>query len=563
MQSAQKLTQQNQDAFSQFFDKYISSSNKLQIYSVRELAQKLAIQYFSAQLPPRYQTENNLRKKSRNIVYKQIETDAIEKAKAQYKAKKERKESQQRKLPPVPKKQNSQPRSLSVQPPIKCLSAQPKRSVPSTYFYYIGDGNNNELIKKLLDERQNWVQVKDVTLKNINFKWQETEKGYEYRTLAGNLKDSTPQMLNHFEFHIEISNKYYLAQNFKTYCEKNLLNAQDYIPISFAIECTNSNLKAGLFQFLTFYRSYCPQNQQQELDKTIKSYQFKYGTQVESKIDQYPTLFAGENLWIFKPSNMNQGRGIHVVRNLQEIIDIYNRYQNGYKEHLLEVKRNEQNEIVTKIIYINTLMTEQFVIQKYIEKPLLIKGRKFDIRTYVLITSNLGFFFFKEGQLRLATEIFDVKKQSNYVHLTNNAVQYTHPQYGKTEEGNQFNFDQASQYFKIDFRKEVIQKLKQISLLVFTSVKGKINKYKRKNCFEVFGMDFILDVDFKPWLIEVNTNPSLEVTSKLLGSLFPRLIDDAFKLTIDRQFHQQKSLSKYPFLNYSNDENLWEYICQL
>lgn len=37
-------------------------------------------------------------------------------------------------------------------------------------------------------------------------------------------------------------------------------------------------------------------------------------------------------------------------------------------------------------------------------------------------------------------------------------------------------------------------------------------------------MDFILDSDFKPWLIEVNTNPSLEVTSKLLGSLFPRLI---------------------------------------
>lgn len=60
--------------------------------------------------------------------------------------------------------------------------------------------------------------------------------------------------------------------------------------------------------------------------------------------------------------------------------------------------------------------------------------------------------------------------------------------------------------------------------MTFTSVKGKINKYRRKNCFEIYGMDFILDEDFKPWLIEVNTNPSLEVTSKLLGSLFPRLI---------------------------------------
>jgi hypothetical protein len=29
-------------------------------------------------------------------------------------------------------------------------------------------------------------------------------------------------MLNHFEFHHEITNKYYLAVNFKTYCDVNI-----------------------------------------------------------------------------------------------------------------------------------------------------------------------------------------------------------------------------------------------------------------------------------------------------------------------------------------------------
>ena len=41
----------------------------------------------------------------------------------------------------------------------------------------------------------------------------------------------------------------------------------------------------------------------------------------------------------------------------------------------------------------------------------------------------------------------------------------------------------------------------------------KINKYKRKNCFEIFGYDFIIDENFKVWLIEINTNPCIEESS--------------------------------------------------
>lgn len=49
-------------------------------------------------------------------------------------------------------------------------------------------------------------------------------------------------------------------------------------------------------------------------------------------------------------------------------------------------------------------------------------------------------------------------------------------------------------------------------------------------------MDFIIDEQYTPWLIEVNTNPSLEVTSKLLDQLFPRMVNDAFRITIDIVF---------------------------
>ena len=55
----------------------------------------------------------------------------------------------------------------------------------------------------------------------------------------------------------------------------------------------------------------------------------------------------------------------------------------------------------------------------------------------------------------------------------------------------------------------------------------------------MFGLDYILDADLTVWLIEANTNPCLEESSKLLEVLLPRMIDDMFKLTIDKIFVPQ------------------------
>jgi D-alanine-D-alanine ligase-like ATP-grasp enzyme len=65
---------------------------------------------------------------------------------------------------------------------------------------------------------------------------------------------------------------------------------------------------------------------------------------------------------------------------------------------------------------------------------------------------------------------------------------------------------------------------------------NKINPTQRKHCMEIFGYDFMIDENLKPWLIEVNTNPCLEETSSLLKEYLPRMLDDAFKLTIDLVF---------------------------
>ena len=56
------------------------------------------------------------------------------------------------------------------------------------------------------------------------------------------------------------------------------------------------------------------------------------------------------------------------------------------------------------------------------------------------------------------------------------------------------------------------------------AVKKKLNPNERRHCFEIFGYDFIIDANFQPWLIEVNTNPCLEESSPLLAMLIPRMV---------------------------------------
>jgi hypothetical protein len=74
-----------------------------------------------------------------------------------------------------------------------------------------------------------------------------------------------------------------------------------------------------------------------------------------------------------------------------------------------------------------------FVIQKYIERPLLICDRKFDFRVWVLLDQDHNLYFFKEGYIRTSASIFSIDSDhidNAAVHLTNNAVQKALDSYG-------------------------------------------------------------------------------------------------------------------------------------
>ena len=72
--------------------------------------------------------------------------------------------------------------------------------------------------------------------------------------------------------------------------------------------------------------------------------------------------------------------------------------------------------------------TQHCVVQRYISKPYLIEGLKFDLRIYVLVVSvdPLEVYIYKEGLGRFATEQYIMPNKDNMedvcMHLTNYAI---------------------------------------------------------------------------------------------------------------------------------------------
>jgi hypothetical protein len=95
------------------------------------------------------------------------------------------------------------------------------------------------------------------------------------------------------------------------------------------------------------------------------------------------------------------------------------------------------------------------------------------------------------------------------VHLTNNCLQKHGAQYGIHEEGNTLSFEQFKIYLNetyptINFDLNgIILRIKDLIIDSYLSIRKELNPNKRRNCFELLGFDFLIDEDFRTWLIEV------------------------------------------------------------
>lgn len=97
---------------------------------------------------------------------------------------------------------------------------------------------------------------------------------------------------------------------------------------------------------------------------------------------------------------------------------------------VMYVMHSNENVLFQSLLFPKqyTRVFNEITFFRYIENPLLIGGKKFDLRLYVLVTSfrPLKAYLFKLGFCRFCTVKYDTSIQeldNMYVHLTNVSVQ--------------------------------------------------------------------------------------------------------------------------------------------
>lgn len=69
---------------------------------------------------------------------------------------------------------------------------------------------------------------------------------------------------------------------------------------------------------------------------------------------------------------------------------------------------------------------------------------------------------------------------------------------------------------EISIENHLKPRMKDIIIDTILSVKNTLNQNNITPSFEFFGYDFMIDEDFRVWLIEVNTNPYLGLSCSYL-----------------------------------------------
>ncbi|XP_044253224.1 tubulin polyglutamylase TTLL4-like isoform X2 [Tribolium madens] len=233
---------------------------------------------------------------------------------------------------------------------------------------------------------------------------------------------------------------------------------------------------------------------------------------------------GGGEAWIVKPPASARGAGIKVI--------------------------NKWSQLPKKM---------SLVVQKYISNPYLINGSKFDLRLYVLVTSfnPLRIYLYPDGLARFASAKYSSDSKDlkdRYVHLTNYSINKLSSQYTANEDanacqGHNWTITKLLEYMSkqgID-TKALWRNLQQLVIKTIITGEAPIhqlceeNMLSRYNCYELFGVDVLLDENLKAWLLEVNISPSLHSASPLDAHVKGPLVQMLFDLA---QFHLPPRLSQ-------------------
>ncbi|XP_061734905.1 tubulin monoglutamylase TTLL4-like isoform X1 [Nerophis ophidion] len=191
---------------------------------------------------------------------------------------------------------------------------------------------------------------------------------------------------------------------------------------------------------------------------------------------------------------------------------------------------------------------KSLLVQKYLHKPYLISGNKFDLRIYVYVTcyDPLRIYIFSDGLVRFASCKYSssMKTLSNkFMHLTNYSVNKKNSDYqansdDKACQGHKWTLKALWQYLGSRGVNTTLiwEKIKDIVIKTIIASEPYVNSLLKMHvrtpysCHELFGFDVMLDENLKPWILEVNISPSLHSNTALDVAVKGQMVRDLLNL---------------------------------
>ncbi|KAG7384632.1 putative tubulin polyglutamylase ttll1 [Phytophthora pseudosyringae] len=309
------------------------------------------------------------------------------------------------------------------------------------------------------------------------------------------------QYVNHFPNHYELTRKDLLVKNIKRYKKEMLAAAAAAAtgPASATTaQATTSDAGAGHHQAVEAL-DFLPTTYTLPVDYSLFVEEFRRNPNA---------------MWIMKPCSQAQGKGIFIINKLSQT-------------------KKWANQRWT-----NMPIKEGYVVSRYIENPLLVGGKKFDLRMYVLVLSYrpMQALVYREGFARFCNVKYSAAADdmdNPFMHLTNVAVQKNNEDYNSNH-GGKWSVANLCLYVEATRGRGAGDKLlRHIHAVMLHALKAVQHVViNDPHCFECYGYDIIVDDNLKPWLVEVNASPSLSTTTREDRNMKSRLLRDVLELAV-------------------------------
>jgi len=111
-------------------------------------------------------------------------------------------------------------------------------------------------------------------------------------------------------------------------CEQLQKNVFDYIPLTFVVGFSRKQSASQFEEFgwcFSLIDKYHRKGKNlSEINQAIKKYPHLNESRIYRKRALTESMFAGENLWVLKPTSENCGRGVHVFHTIAQLFKLIN-----------------------------------------------------------------------------------------------------------------------------------------------------------------------------------------------------------------------------------------------